>query len=153
MRGVVRVLEPFADLATDLFARVMPAGDQRVFEDPAMRRMFQQDLILGSRHHMQAIFLDAALFGRPWGFSLADVRVPIHLWYGDSDTIVPVHHGEHLAERIPGAKLRIRTAEGHLGGLGASEEIFDTLLLHWPDATTPKRRTRSADGRRPRGDA
>src|SRR5512134_3419403 len=53
MRGLVRVLEPFADVATDLFARVMPAGDQRIFEDLAMRRMFQQDLILGSRRHMQ----------------------------------------------------------------------------------------------------
>lgn len=153
MRGLIRVLEPFADLATDLFARVMPAGDQRIFEDLAMRRMFQQDLILGSRSHMQAIFLDAMLFGRPWGFSLADIRVPIHLWYGDSDTIVPVHHGEHLAERIPGAKLRVRAEEGHLGGLGASQEIFDTLLEHWPDAGVPRRRSRSANVRRRRGDA
>jgi pimeloyl-ACP methyl ester carboxylesterase len=123
---------------------VMPPGDQRIFEDPALREMFLEDLILGSRRYMQAIFLDAMLFGRPWGFSLADLRVPIHLWYGDSDTIVPVHHGEHLARRIPGAKLRVRVEEGHLGGLGASEEIFDALLEHWPDRKDPRRRPRSA---------
>ncbi len=144
MRGVVRVLEPFAESVIDLFALVMPPGDQRIFEDPALREMFLEDLILGSRRYMQAIFLDAMLFGRPWGFSLADLRVPIHLWYGDSDTIVPVHHGEHLARRIPGAKLRVRVEEGHLGGLGASEEIFDALLEHWPDRKDPRRRPRSA---------
>ncbi len=141
MRGLVRVLEPFADPVTDLFARIMPQGDQRLFEDSDMREMFQQDLILGSRRYMQAIFLDALLFGRPWGFLLADIRVPIHLWYGDSDTIVPVRHGEHLAERIPGAKLRVRGQEGHLGGLGASDEIFDALLGHWPDEAKAAPRT------------
>ena len=140
MRGTIRVLEPFAETAIDLFARMMPPGDQRLFQDEDVRQMFREDLILGSRRYMQAIWLDAALFGRPWGFALSDIRVPTHLWYGDADTIVPVRHGEHLAGRIPGAQLRIRSEEGHLGGLGASREIFDAVLGHWPDAARPRRR-------------
>ena len=134
MRSLVRVLEPLADRAVDLFASMMPPGDQRVFADPEIRKMFQDDLLRGSRRHMQAIFLDAILFGREWGFSLEAIRVPIHMWYGDSDNIVPVEHGEHMAEKIPHSTLRVRAEEGHLGGLGASREIFDTLLGHWPEA-------------------
>ncbi len=134
LRGLVRLLEPLADDAVDLFARQMPPGDQRVFQDAAIRRMFQEDLILGSRLHMQAVCLDVALFARPWGFALADIEVPVDLWYGDSDSIVPLRHGEHLTERIPGAKLRVRPGEGHLGGLGASREVFDAILGHWPVA-------------------
>jgi pimeloyl-ACP methyl ester carboxylesterase len=132
LRGLVRALEPLADRAVDLFASQMPPGDQRVFEDPATRRMFVEDLLLGSRRHMQALCLDVAMFGRPWGFALGDIGVPVHLWYGDADVIVPVAHGEHIARRIPGAALRIRPGEGHLGGLGASREIFDALLGHFP---------------------
>jgi pimeloyl-ACP methyl ester carboxylesterase len=142
LAGAIRVLEPLADAATDLFASFMPRGDQRVFEDAALRRMFQEDLILGSRRRMQAVWLDAVLFARHWGFSLADLRVPVHLWYGDSDTIVPVRHGVHLAERIPGARLRIRPEEGHLGGLAASREVFDALLAHWPDGAAEPARAR-----------
>jgi len=134
MRNLVRVLEPFADRAVDLFASMMPPGDQRVFADPAIRQMFQEDLLRGSRRHMQAAFLDAILFGREWGFSLEAIRVPIHMWYGDADNIVPVAHGEHMAAKIPQATLRVRAEEGHLGGLGASHEIFDALLDHWPEA-------------------
>lgn len=133
LSNTIRVLAPLADQFTDLFASAMPPGDQRVFQDQGIRRMFQEDLVRGSRNQMQAMFLDAALFGREWGFALADIRVPVHLFYGDSDTIVPVEHGEHLAARIPRAVLRIRPEEGHLGGLGASKEIFDAILGHWPD--------------------
>jgi pimeloyl-ACP methyl ester carboxylesterase len=132
LRGLVRVLEPFAENAMDLFASRMPPGDQRVFEDPAIRRMFIEDLMLGARRGMQALCLDVVLFGRHWGFALSGIEVPVHLWYGDADVIVPVEHGEHIATRIPKAELRIRPGEGHLGGLGASREIFEALLAHWP---------------------
>jgi pimeloyl-ACP methyl ester carboxylesterase len=141
LRRVVLAAEPFADQAVDAFASLMPPGDQRVFAIPATRRMFQDDILNGVRDHMQAIFLDAILFGRAWGFRLRDISVPIHMWYGDADNIVPVEHGQHMAERIPGALLRIRPEEGHLGGLGASREIFDAVFDHWPDEaaapTTP----------------
>ena len=132
MRRLIRMLTPLAEPATDLFARFMPPGDQKVFEDPAVRAMFHDDIIHGSRRHMHAILGDVALFGRPWGFRVGDIRVPVHLWYGDADNIVPLTHGEHLAKRIPGAVLRIRPGEGHLGGLGASEEILDVVLEPGP---------------------
>jgi pimeloyl-ACP methyl ester carboxylesterase len=133
MRVIVRVLEPLADPAIDLFARTMPPGDQRVFSEPAIRRMFQEDLILGSRNNMHALWLDTMLFGRDWGFALEDVRVPIFLRYGDSDTIVPSAHGEHMARLLPNAELTVHRDEGHIGALGASREIFDALLERWPE--------------------
>lgn len=146
LRSMIRLLEPLADQAVALFARQMPRGDQRLFEDAAMRRMFQEDLILGARRNFQAIPLDVALFARDWGFALANLDVPVHLWYGDSDSIVPPQHGEHLARLIPGARLVIRPDEGHLGGLGAADEVFDAILGHWPSerpAAPRPRRTRA----------
>lgn len=148
LRGLVRVLEPLADPAIDLFARQMPSGDQRVFEDPLVRRMFVEDILLGSRRSMQALCLDVVMFGRHWGFALADIDVPVHLWYGDADIIVPLHHGEHLAERIPGAVLSIRPGEGHLGGLGASREVFDAIFGHWLDDSEPAKPKRLTEAPR-----
>jgi pimeloyl-ACP methyl ester carboxylesterase len=136
MRGLVKGLEPLADQAIDLFAKVMPPGDQRVFADEAVREMFQDDLLRGSKTNMQALIADVVLFGRHWGFNLRDIQVPIHMWYGDADNIVPVEHGEHMAEIIPDSNLRIRPEEGHLGGLGASHEILDAILAHWVEDVT-----------------
>ncbi len=134
MRSLIRVLEPFADQAIDLFASTMPPGDQRIFADPELRLMFQEDLILGSRSNMRAFLLDVVLFGRTWGFPLSDIQVPVHLLYGDADVIVPVEHGHHMAERIPSSTLNIRSGEGHLGGLGASQEILDAIIECWPQS-------------------
>jgi pimeloyl-ACP methyl ester carboxylesterase len=133
LRQLVRALEPLADQAMDLFASFMPPGDKRVFEDERVRFMFMDDLLRGTEHYMQAALLDGVLFGRHWGFELASIRVPVHMWYGDSDNIVPVAHGVHMSERIPDATLRIRAEEGHLGGLGASDEIMDALLGDWDE--------------------
>lgn len=138
LKGLVHALEPVAGTAAGLFARTMPPGDRRLLEDPVVQRMFLDDLILGGRRCMQAILLDAVLFGRHWGFALADITVPVHLFYGDSDVIVPLPHGEHLARRIPGARLLVRPGEGHLGGLGAADEIFDAVLGHWPGEADPR---------------
>lgn len=133
LHTLVRGLENHVDKAMGAFARFMPPGDQAVFEDPDIRHMFTDDILLGSSRQMQALLHDVEIFARDWGFLLRDIDTPVYLLYGDSDNIVPLHHGEHLAERIPGAEFRVRSGEGHLGGFGASEEIFNDLLSHWPD--------------------
>jgi pimeloyl-ACP methyl ester carboxylesterase len=134
LRRLVRVLEPVADQTIDLFLRTMPPGDRRVFDDPATRRMFAEDLIRGSRHHMQAVFTDAVLMGRHWGFEL----------------FVPVAHAEHMAARIPNSTLVVRPDEGHLGSFGAAHEIIEAILGHWPEAREKRPSRRRNAGRRAR---
>ncbi len=139
LRTLILGLEPLGHQAIDLFARFMPPGDKLVFEDERVRHMFIDDLVNGSEDHMQAACFDGILFGRDWGFRLGKVRGPVHMWYGDADNIVPVEHGVHMSERIPDAELRVRPGEGHLGGLGATHEIFDAVLADWDAdrASTP----------------
>jgi pimeloyl-ACP methyl ester carboxylesterase len=135
-KRAIRRLTPFSDSAINLFARFMPPGDRRIFADQAVREMFTDDILVGNSGNMQAAFLDAIVFGRHWGFELWDINVPVHLWYGDSDNIVPLDHGQHMAGRIPNSLLRVRPDEGHLGGLGASHEVLDAVLREWENEKT-----------------
>jgi pimeloyl-ACP methyl ester carboxylesterase len=146
-RRLIQLLLPWADEVTDLFLRVLPPGDQRVFDDPAMRRMFLDDIIRGSRRHMEALVLDGILFGRPWGFALREIRVPVRFWHGDADNIVPLSHGEHMAAHVPDSELRVRPEEGHLGGLAVALEVLDAILGCWPPVSVVPEREEQGDAR------
>lgn len=124
----VRVARPIASPALDLYARFSPEGDRRVLSVPENKEMFIDDLINSGRHSMRAAAYDAILFTRYWGFDVRDLRVPVTWWQGDQDNIVPLAHAEHIVPLIPGAELRVRAGDGHLGGLGIAEEVLDTIL-------------------------
>lgn len=57
---------------------------------------------------------DYLAFTRPWGFELADISVPVTVWQGQQDNMVPAAHGKWLAAHIPGARFRHDADQGHL---------------------------------------
>jgi pimeloyl-ACP methyl ester carboxylesterase len=65
---------------------------------------------------------------RPWGFSVADIRVPVSVWQGTEDMMVPFAHARWLADHIPGARPHLVEGEGHLSLRARMPEILDDLL-------------------------
>ena len=61
----------------------------------------------------RATIEELRLYVGPWGFPLADVRVPVQLWHGLDDAMVPPAHGRYLASRLPFCETRMLPGEGH----------------------------------------
>jgi pimeloyl-ACP methyl ester carboxylesterase len=70
---------------------------------------------------------DYRAIGGPWGVDLAAIAGPVRVYHGTADTMVPLAHGEALAQRITGADLVCWPGEGHLGTITHVEEILDWL--------------------------
>jgi pimeloyl-ACP methyl ester carboxylesterase len=51
---------------------------------------------------------------REWGFDLSVIDVPVAVWFGDADLMVPPTHGQWLAEHVPGARVHHEPEEGHV---------------------------------------
>ena len=50
-----------------------------------------------------------------WGFAVADISVPVLVWYGTGDVLVPAAHGEWLAANVPGCAVLVDEESGHMG--------------------------------------
>jgi pimeloyl-ACP methyl ester carboxylesterase len=50
---------------------------------------------------------------RPWGFEPADVTVPVLVWHGLRDRLVPVRHALRLAAALPACDTRLEPGAGH----------------------------------------
>jgi alpha-beta hydrolase superfamily lysophospholipase len=64
--------------------------------------------------------------------SIASVRIPVLILHGTHDDVVPVHHAHRLAERAPGAELRILPGAPHQ--LRRHPGVFE-LVLDWLNFT------------------
>jgi pimeloyl-ACP methyl ester carboxylesterase len=65
---------------------------------------------------------------RPWRFDLAAIEVPVSIWAGDADTMVPFRHGKWLAERVSGARAHLLEGEGHISLMVRADRILDDLM-------------------------
>lgn len=59
-------------------------------------------------------FDDDMAFNRAWGFELEPMRVPVHIWQGAHDRMVPYGHGRWLAEHVGSACPHLHPEHGHL---------------------------------------
>lgn len=56
---------------------------------------------------------DCIAFTKPWGFDVEAIRVPVSVWYGPDDVLVPRDHAEWLLAHVPAAQRRPLPA-GHM---------------------------------------
>ncbi|MGB3370984.1 MAG: alpha/beta hydrolase [Rhodococcus sp. (in: high G+C Gram-positive bacteria)] len=64
---------------------------------------------------------------RPWGFDLKAIRVPVSIWQGRLDTMVPFAHAEWLAANVAGTEAHLIEGEGHISLMQKAPAILADL--------------------------
>jgi len=136
-RQLLRALERSGDPDAQLLAELEPGLLTASFYE-AMR----------SGTHGTA--LDYALLAREWGFGLSDVPLPVEVWHGEEDGLVPVRHAHRLARALPGARLVLVPGRGHFLPWLHCRSLFASLLAS--AQAVPLLGARRATGQAPAGE-
>ena len=102
----------FAGLDAQAFVASRPPTEVFFRDHPEYAGAFILDLRRGTASpdgHVR----DNRSWQGDWDFSLADVRVPVDLVYGELDQMVTLDHGQRLADAIPHARLHVLPGSGH----------------------------------------
>jgi pimeloyl-ACP methyl ester carboxylesterase len=109
--------------------RSFPPADRTVLREwgpPDLALAFVREAV---RQGTEGCVLDYRIFGDPWGFSLEEIRVPVHIWEGGDDRTGPPGYRALLKQHIPQASITVVPGEGHLSLLPhQAPAIFAALL-------------------------
>jgi pimeloyl-ACP methyl ester carboxylesterase len=123
--GLMAPLIPVSHYVLRAYSSIQPEGDQQVFADPEMEAVFVDDILLVVKGRCQAVIDDVRLFGRDWGFRLADVKAPVRWWHGDADPLVPLAAAQAAVSHLQDAELILSPGESHLSGFAKADEVLE----------------------------
>lgn len=117
--------------ASDLnraFASIMGEADRRLIESNADLAQFIIDDIQESfQQGARGPALDAQLIYQDWGFELGDIKVPVHLFHGTDDKMVPYSFSEYVRDKVPQATLTPIPEQGHYIHFVRTHALFEYI--------------------------
>jgi pimeloyl-ACP methyl ester carboxylesterase len=136
LSGLVRRYPGFF---VDHFNEGIPDADRRWLSMPSVNRGAVDTLREALRPGVWGYVQDIRVLAGRWGFAPEDVRVPVQLWHGDEDRVIPLHHSRYLASVLPDATLRICPGEGHMLMWNHLAEILIAAGRMPPQPPSPRR--------------
>jgi pimeloyl-ACP methyl ester carboxylesterase len=90
-----------------------PEVDTQVLNRPLVRSILTRSIQESIRQGSDAILHEMQLYTLPWEFKISKISVPIHLWHGTADEIVPIVHGRLLSDLLTNCTAHYIEDEGH----------------------------------------
>ena len=103
-------------------------ADRDVMANPERQAVERRMLNEAFRQGVWGYVDDALCLIQPWGFDVAEIRVPSRIDYGLTDVLVPHQHGEWLAHNVPNAEVVIDEQGGHFSAPDVVTERFGWLV-------------------------
>lgn len=110
-----------------LTANADPAARRELTGAAGLVELFSEGIHLALRQGTGAVQHDLELLASPPGFSMEDVQVPVHLWYGESDGAAPPPMGRWFADQLPRATLTVVDGASHFLAFSHWSEILSWL--------------------------
>jgi len=96
-----------------LLLKLLPPADANALRDVAAFESCFESARRAWHGSAAGVIADAEIYARPWGFSLANIPVPVRLWHGKKDRTFAFRLAEALSAEIPECALHLIEDAGH----------------------------------------
>jgi pimeloyl-ACP methyl ester carboxylesterase len=120
------VLQADVDDMADAMGGLLPPVDRAVLDRPFLEWLTETFHRAGVQR-TAGVLDDGQAAVRPWGFDVGTISVPVAIYQGRQDAMVPFAHGEWLAAHVPGAEVHLTDDDGHLTPVTRISEILADL--------------------------
>jgi len=107
-------------------------GDRAELGKSERHEVVRQMITEAFRNGVWGLVDDMLCVTRPWGFHVAEIRVPTRIVYGLTDVLVPRQHGDWLARNVPNADVVIDEGAGHISDAAQVTEHYRWLVQPTP---------------------
>ncbi len=107
--------------------RTPPEGDRWFFADPTRTRPWFAAIAESFRQGTIGYALEDVAALLPWGFSLADIEIPVLLFHGEQDAGQPREHLDFWIRTIRCAEVRVWPDAGHQGISRHWREVLESV--------------------------
>jgi pimeloyl-ACP methyl ester carboxylesterase len=106
--------------------------DRELLHHPDVKANLEETIREGLRTGVDGALQDLRLYCGPWNLPLSEIAVPVAMWQGSEDTIVPPDAAFHLAGLLPNCRLEVIERAGHYWVFGGLDRVLDAVREAWP---------------------
>jgi pimeloyl-ACP methyl ester carboxylesterase len=128
---IATVLGALACRASPLLLAMLSARvsrhDRRTLRDPEFRTVLSTSMRESFRNGSRGAVTDLILLSMPWNFDLQELRVPVQIWHGGKDRVVPMSMGLFLEQTLPDCQATYAEEHGHYSLI---HDYLERILAH-----------------------
>ncbi len=83
------------------FDKELSQADLELHRDAGLREAARNLFLESTKNGPQGAVEDYRVWANPSGLDYGAVSIPVQLWHGDADAVVPMHHAEYSQTRFP----------------------------------------------------
>ncbi len=109
-------------------AQWLGGEDRRLVEVPEMLDLLARTMMETAQQSGAGNRSEIERLVRPWGFDIRDIAVPVFLWHGGEDRIMPIEPARRMARALQNCVPTFYEGEGHFSVLvNRSQDLMDAL--------------------------
>jgi len=112
--SITPLMQFFPEMILNLMSGDAPDCDKKALKETDFTNIVVKAAQEAFRSGSVGLSQDLIIYGSNWDFDVANIQIPVKIWHGEKDTVVPVIFAKYFETFIPECEVVYFRDEGHI---------------------------------------